>query len=101
MQEGFDKAWPKQAIQKAFVRVGTDMHEVGEEITKGEKFIDSADTMLKRRSDAFEPSTIAACNKVDTMKTDMDNHLVKLRRIYGQVIKDLRDFNTQLKAMAD
>lgn len=101
VQEGFDKSWPKQAIQKAFIQVGTDMHEVGEEITKGETFIDSAATMLKRRKDAFEPGTIAACDKIDTMKDDMDKQLVKLRPIYGQAIKDLRDFGTRLKAMPD
>ena len=54
VQEGFDKGWPKQAIQKAFVQVGTDIHAVGEMMAKGEIFSKSADTLLDRRKDAFE-----------------------------------------------
>lgn len=99
VQEAFDKQWPKQVVLKSFAQVGAELRAVKEVIAKGEIFNSSADTLLSKRKDAFAPGTVAACGKIDTLKTAMETQLAKVRQPYDKAINDMQNFGTMLKNM--
>jgi hypothetical protein len=101
VQEGFEKHWPKQVMVKVFTQVGTDLRAVKDLIAKGEIFYQSADKLLTRRKEAFEPGTIAVCAKLETLKTAVETQLSALRTPYGKAIDELRELSTRLKDVQD
>jgi hypothetical protein len=99
VQEAFDKEWPTRVIEKTFDQVGTELSTAKDTIAKGEIFNKSIDTLLSRRKDAFEPGTIAACGKVDTLKAAVAAQIAKLQPTYATAMKDMENFDRRLQIL--
>jgi len=97
VQEAFDKAWPRRVVEKTFAQVGAELSTVKDTIAKGEIFNKSIDTLLSRRKDAFEPGTIAACGKADTLKAAVADQMAKLQPTYAKAMKDMEGFGRRLQ----
>jgi chaperonin cofactor prefoldin len=100
IQENFDKNLPVQAIKPGLTIATRTVMEIGQRLTSGESIKSSIDTVVKRKADAFEPETHRLVDQIETMGTDMDKALRKLRPLYNKAIGDLHDFGQRLKQVA-
>jgi DNA repair exonuclease SbcCD ATPase subunit len=100
IQENFDKSIPVAAIKPGLTVATRNVMAIGQRLTTGESINSSIETLMKRKSDAFEPATHKLVDEVETMGVDMDKALKTLRPLYNNAIGNLRDFGERLKQVA-